>query len=214
MSGDIYSSFDLAFRYFNSEFFDGILPDCVFTLQRIWRVKGYFAGLRFLFPEGERSEIAVNPSYFGVLSDEEILSTLVHEMCHLHQFVIGKKSSEGYHSVSWADDMERCGLCPSSTGKPGGKKTGYRITQYIPDGSFFLGHCRKLESEGFSISFKDKVTDEGVMLDVSGNTRVRNGLSGKRVCYSCQCGCRVWGKGGLSLSCKKCGGDFLPVVIN
>ncbi len=48
-------------------------------------------------------EIAMNPSYFGVVPLLEILQTLVHEMAHAWQFHFGEPGRRGYHNKEWAD---------------------------------------------------------------------------------------------------------------
>lgn len=207
---EIYSYFALAFDYFNSVFFDETLPSCVFTLQRVKRVKGYFMEGRFSFGEKTVSEIALNPAYFGVLTDVQILSTLVHEMCHLNQAVLGKRNCPGYHSVSWANDMKSCGLVPSDTGKEGGKETGYHVTQYVPSSSVFLVHCRHLLEQGFSISLRDRNLDDAVARELSaGKKKIqKDSLQGRRFKYTCLCGINVWGKKGLRIYCGECNSEF------
>ena len=76
-----------AFSLFNREFFDGSLPEVMITLERNYRIKGYFSPERFIEREEKNGkqlhEIALNPEYFGLLTVPEILSTLFHEMVHL-----------------------------------------------------------------------------------------------------------------------------------
>jgi predicted SprT family Zn-dependent metalloprotease len=64
-------------------------------------------------------EIAFNIRLFAKRSPGEILATLVHEMCHLEQAHFGAPSRNGYHNREWATLMERVGLVPSDTGRPG-----------------------------------------------------------------------------------------------
>ena len=59
-------------------------------------------------------------------TNEQTLSTLVHEMTHLQQQHFGKPSRSGYHNKEWGLLMRAVGLIPSSTGEPGGKETGQR----------------------------------------------------------------------------------------
>ena len=42
-------------------------------------------------------ELALNPDTFTERSDESILSTLVHEMCHAWEHTHGKVPRRGYH---------------------------------------------------------------------------------------------------------------------
>ena len=60
-----------------------------------------------------------------------MLSTLVHEMAHLWQHHFGKPSRSNYHNKEWGDKMREIGLVPSSTGAPGGKATGQRVSHYL-----------------------------------------------------------------------------------
>src|SRR5690349_23874544 len=103
-------------------YFSGALPHVMITLQRKPRMLGYFSALRFSgrIENLQVHEIALNPDGFIGASDEDILSTLVHEMCHLQQFGEDGKNSK-YHNQAWAMKMEHVGLIPSDTGKPGGK---------------------------------------------------------------------------------------------
>jgi hypothetical protein len=146
-----YNCFAQAFDYFNAELFGGGLPRCLITLQRRARSYGYFSAERFEGRgEDERThEIALNPAGFKGRSDSEILSTLVHEMVHLWQVHLGEPSRSRYHNAEWADKMEALGLMPTDTGKPGGKRTGQRVTHYIVKGGPFDLACKKLLASGF-----------------------------------------------------------------
>jgi predicted SprT family Zn-dependent metalloprotease len=46
-------------------------------------------------------ELALNPDEFIGRTDEMILSTLVHEMCHVWQQTYGKSPRRGYHDRQW-----------------------------------------------------------------------------------------------------------------
>lgn len=123
-----YAELQAAYVHYNNALFDGKLPFCLITMQREKRTYGYFSSRRFgnKHDKTMTDEIAMNPSYFGVVPLLEILQTLVHEMAHLWQFHFGEPGRRGYHNKEWAEKMEAIGLMPSSTGKPGGKKTGER----------------------------------------------------------------------------------------
>jgi SprT-like family len=133
---EAYGSFYEAFRIFNEALFEGELPDCLITMQRSKRSYGYFAGERFGHRRGTEivDEIALDPRTFINRTDREIVSTLVHEMVHLWQFHFGKPGRRGYHNKQWAAKMEAIGLMPPHSGKPGGKRTGQQMTQYILTG--------------------------------------------------------------------------------
>jgi len=82
-------------------------------------------------------EIALNPEYFFERREGEILQTLVHEMVYLWQEHFGKPGRRGYDNPEWARKMEGIGLMPSSTGKPGGKKSGGKVGDYVIAGGCF-----------------------------------------------------------------------------
>lgn len=77
-----YAALNRAFDFFNDRLFGGELPPCLVTLQRKNKAYGYFAGGRFGSKDGAEitDEIALNPSHFKSRTDEQSLSTLVHEM--------------------------------------------------------------------------------------------------------------------------------------
>lgn len=135
-----------------------MLAPVLFTYQRQNMTMGYYAHHRFIHRTGKAkaSELAINPSYFLNHPVRECLQTLVHEMCHAYQYQYGKPSRNGYHNAEWAAIMERVGLMPSDTGKPGGKKTGQRIADYaLPGGPFELATNELLEA-GFQIAWLDR----------------------------------------------------------
>jgi len=93
-----------------------------------------------------------HPSYFAVVPLLEVLQTLVHEMVHAWQFHFGKPGRRGYHNKEWADKMEAIGLMPSSTGKPGGARTGEKMADYAIPGGLFMQATDKLLTQDFKIS--------------------------------------------------------------
>src|SRR5262245_40400620 len=78
-----YSGLQAAYDHFNTELFDGTLGDLMITYQRRAHSEGYFAAERFSGRDavlGKQHELALNPDAFSGQTDEEIISTLVHEM--------------------------------------------------------------------------------------------------------------------------------------
>lgn len=152
-----YEELQTAFDYFNQELFDGKLPACLITLQRKSRTRGYFSAERFVSRDGDKvDEIAMNPEFFAINSVEETLSTLVHEMVHLFQHHCGKPSRRRYHNEEWADYMEKIGLPPSSTGEPGGNRTGEKVSHYIQPGGDFDRACEELLTNEYRLSWMDR----------------------------------------------------------
>jgi SprT-like family len=232
---ETYSELQQAYDAFNDALFDGKLPECLITLQREKSSYGYFCPNRFTNLAGDQvDEIALNPTYFAVIPLIEIMQTLVHEMTHAWQFHFGQPGRARYHNSEWADKMESIGLMPSSTGQPGGKRTGDSMADYAIEGGRFIAACRELITGDFKISWYDRFSskkaiaageasfantldmpegfpsvaiNEGVeLVDPSG---LSGGNKSNRCKYTCQCGFNIWGKPNLSVLCNECGTDFI-----
>lgn len=155
-----YAELQQAYEHFNHALFDGRLPNCLITLQREKRSMGYFSSRRFADAEGNfTDEIAMNPAFFAVMPILETMQTLVHEMCHLWQFHFGKPGRGRYHNEEWARKMESIGLMPSSTGSPGGARTGERMSDYALEGGPFVNACAELLTRSFCLTWYDRFTD-------------------------------------------------------
>lgn len=153
----VYAELQQAFEHFNLTLFDGTLPQCLLTLQREKKTCGYFSAQRFGNHDGQRvDEIALNPAYFAVSPLQEIMQTIVHEMVHLWQHHHGQPGRGRYHNPQWADKMESIGLMPSSTSRPGGKRTGDHMGDYVIEGGRFERACEQLLSVHFTISWYDR----------------------------------------------------------
>lgn len=229
-----YKELQHAFHFFNEKLFDNELPECLITLQRKSRTYGYFAPSRFIHRGGDTTdEIAMNPSYFSLVPIEEIMQTLVHEMTHQWQEHFGKKGRRGYHNKEWGDKMESIGLMPSSTGKPGGAKTGDQMMDYIIEGGRFEQYLNQLLSGDFTISWSDRhppldqikamIKEQGVDalrdkletwgVEVTENEEVipttLQTTKQTRVKFTCpSCGANAWGKPSLNILCLDCDVPF------
>ncbi len=196
-TNDTYLQLDTAYDYFNQTLFAGRLPSCVMTLHRKKGAYGYFWFDTWSERDGEQrtDEIALNPETFQQRSTPEVLSTLVHEMCHLQQFHFGKPSRNGYHNKEWAALMTAVGLVPSATGQPEGKTTGQKMSQYIAEGGAFAQACSALIDQGFSIPWQAITRDEA--------TAKKKAASKTK--YTCpDCGVNAWAKPETALICGDC----------
>jgi ribosomal protein S27AE len=141
-----YGTLEDAYSFFNDALFEGQLPHVLITLHRHPRARGYFSpkGFQRRNTGGKYvHEVALNPDSFVDRTDEEILSTLGHEMNHVWQHEYGFPGRGRYHNREWAAKMFAIGLMPSSTGKPGGVVTGDRVSHYIIEGGPFSRACRE-----------------------------------------------------------------------
>lgn len=172
-----------AYEWFNDRLFDGRLPQCLITLQRHPHARGYYWHGQVHARRGKRSaaEIALNPDAFPGRTDRDVLSTLVHEMVHLWQYEFGEPGRGRYHNEEWADKMDEVGLRPTDTGRPGGRRTGDRMTHYVVRGGRFAVAWGELYREGFRLGWQ---------------TSPAPGRSDRnKVRYTCPgCGLNVWGK--------------------
>jgi predicted SprT family Zn-dependent metalloprotease len=192
-----YSTFNEAFAHFNETLFGGELPDVLITMQRRKSSRGFFAAHRFAHRRGSEilDEIALNPAAMQDRTDEQIASTLVHEMVHHWQEHFGKPGRGRYHNKQWAAKMDEIGLIPSHTGAPGGKRTGQAVTHYVQEGGPFAREWKFLAEDcGFTFDYQDRRTN--------GPETVRK----LKVRYACpSCSVHVWGKPDLRFICEDCG---------
>ena len=192
-----YGELEAAFNCFNEKLFDGRLPRPLLTLQRRRNTYGYFAPQRFEHTAGEIEpvpEIALNPQLMRGRSPEENLGTLAHEMCHAEDDIAGTAPKRpGYHGRSWGKIMERIGLVPSTDGRPGGRKTGHRMSHYIAPGGTFERVCTEF-LQHHRLSFVDRLAE------AEGKPRAQ------KIAYRCET-CRYVvraDKAGLPISCDDC----------
>ena len=232
---EAYAELQQACDFFNQELFNGQLPAFLITMQRQKNTMGYLSKSRFVHRNGTTiDELALNPAFFAVVPLIEILQTIVHEQTHQWQAYFGKPSRSGYHNTQWANKMESVGLMPSSTGQPGGHRTGQHMGDYtIPGGLFDLA-TQKLLSTGFAVSWFDRFPEPPppkYAQDENGNVQLalmtmgieagpstsmhvsRPGMfqlpqtenKSNREKYTCpECRINAWGKPGLKLICADC----------
>jgi hypothetical protein len=164
---ETYDELQRAFDHFNTELFEGRLPQCLITLSRQHDTYGYFSANQFvnLGEEGKGEychEITLNPSYFAIRSIPESLSVMAREMVSLDQLLNteGKPPRRRYRNREWADMCEAIGLMPTDTGKPGGKRVGDSVDTYIiEDGPFDVSSAKLVDSE-FQLSWVDRYPPE------------------------------------------------------
>jgi predicted SprT family Zn-dependent metalloprotease len=192
-----YRAFQQAYDFFNAELFAGSLPHVLVTLQRHAKARGYFAPERFTGrSEGTATalELAMNPDSFTGRTDEEILSTLAHEMAHVWQQTHGTAPRRSYHDREWAAKMKDIGLQPTTTGEPGGKETGQSVTHYIITGGAYAQAYAKLKARGFKLHWQSAPVGKEAKAKKASKTK-----------FTCpECGQNAWGKPDTLLICGVC----------
>jgi predicted SprT family Zn-dependent metalloprotease len=196
-----YRGFQKAYDFFNAELFDNSLPPVLVTLQRHAKAKGYFSPDRFtgrIEAKTTAHELALNPDQFTGCTDEEILSTLAHEMAHVWQQSHGKPPTRCYHDREWVAKMKEIGLQPTTTGEPGGKETGQSVTHYIIPGGRYAKAYAKLKATGFKLHW-ESAAPEGKL------GKQRKAKKASKTKFTCtECGQNAWAKPDAALICGGC----------
>jgi hypothetical protein len=204
-----YANLQAAFDFFNRTLWAGKLPQVMLTYQRKPGAKGYYSHDRFshrLEDGRHASEIALNPDLFAESDDREILSTLVHEMAHLWQFVHGTAPRKCYHDKQFSTEMERVGLWTTADGTRDGRRIGSKMTHLILDGGLYDKAYAKMADTGFKLNWNSNKLAPAVKKS-AGVSKV------KYQCYGCDTS--LWGAPGKHVLCGDCIGDNsepLPMV--
>jgi len=209
-----YRTLQDAYDYFDTKLFEGTLPQVLITLQRHRGAQGFFCPKRFR-RRGQDGvtihEVALNPDTFVGRTDDQILSTLAHEMVHVWQQEHGKPGRGGYHNRQWARKMHAIGLTPSDTGEPGGAMTGDRMSHYIRENGLFAATCRQF-LQSYRLVWESAVTRADDP-DAPGGPATQT-----RVKFTCPiCGLNMWGKPGALIACVACTketGEHIPMLPN
>ncbi len=237
---DLYAQLQRASDHFNLALFDGKLPQPMLTLQRKKGAVGYFSAKRWAHTSGVKvSEIALNPLCFANRSLLQFFQTIVHEQCHLWQHEFGTPSRPGYHNAEWSEKMQEIGLMPSSTGEPGGNRTGQKMSDFPSPKGRFIAACVDLMENGFALAWVDQGFSAGTTMrsSVIADLRLRTSVEAslctsigakfeelhsqfdpevasqkRKVKYRCDsCKANAWGKSGLEIQCVPCGIEFTRV---
>lgn len=224
LTSQAYGDLVFAQDYFNLRLFGGELQGCILAFARLKNVLGYFCADRFQNLDGQIAhEMTLNPQFLRLRSDRDVLGTLVHEMAHHWRHDHGplnrrgSRGAAGYHDKVWAAKMLELGLLPTTTGKPGGAKTGYSVTHLIVDEGPFDRHCRELLANGFRIRWGDRplVADPtagtGGDGDAAAPAPPPKRKKRDRLKFTCDgCGLRAWAKPSAPLICGHCRFPMTP----
>lgn len=191
-----FEAYQNMFNYFNEVLFRNQLPNILLNFSRKGKnCGGFFAPERWLNGELKVHEISLNPDHWQ--RDEKIMiSTLVHEMAHLWQQVLGKPARMGYHNKEWGTKMKEIGLHPSNTSEPGGKETGQKMSHYIVDGG------------KFEVAFNSMPQEYLLPLRFA-MPGLKLGAKKSKFKYECPtCEAKIWGKKDMSVKCLNCNEEF------
>lgn len=157
LTTETYNALVHLYHHFNANLFDNKLPEVVFIYHRQNKVMGYASFQRWQTKNKKIvDEIAINPEYLERFPIIEICQTLVHEMVHIWQMNFGTPGRRGYHNKEWSAKMASLGLIPSSSGKPGGSKTGENMMDYVRFNGLFHLACKDLVRFKFSFPLVDR----------------------------------------------------------
>jgi hypothetical protein len=185
----VYDLLQVAFEFFNTRLFDDMLPNVAIVLECRAHSAGSFAPNRFTYRVGDggrEHKLNLNPDSFAGKSDESVCQTLLHEMCHLWQHIYGRqppRKKYNYHDREFAMAMEVRGLMTSSTGMPGGKRTGIKMSDYIIPGGAFAQAFKELQASGWKLPLESAIRPGAIKAPPS------------KVKFVCpQCASNMWGK--------------------
>jgi hypothetical protein len=183
----------------------GVRSDAHLTFARKANSKGHFAPDRYQGRNGAtiaQHEINLNPDHFVGETDEQVASTLAHELVHLWRHENGPPLRRAYHDKLWAAKMVAIGLMPSSTGAPGGKMTGVKMSDYILADGPFAQSFAALQATGWKLDLESAP-------HLGPSTRGRT----SKTKFTCpQCGQNVWGKPDTQVLCMPCTFDHVAPI--
>ena len=181
-----------AFDIFNRQLFENQLPPTMLRLERQKNSHGYYAPNKFADADGNRLDcITLNSTDAAERPLIELLSTLVHEMCH--QFicrVVNKGAATGGHGVEWRKEMRKLGLPPIRIGAT------WRMATHSIDEEGMFAHCFEahrceLERLPWQELARDATKGRATGLD--------------KVRFQCpSCNSKAWARASAQLLCGTC----------
>ena len=192
-----YTLIEFIFDYYNQALFQGQLKYCFIYLKK----KGVIG---FISPESINTQKAPahgsspNPQDMEWESMEFHIN-FVHYMLHIWQRDYGNPSRNGYHNTDYTQKSEEVGIITSSTGEPGGKRTGQKVFPYHAPGGLFV--------KSYNDFPKDEI--EYLPLPVMGDPA--NSSKDNKTTYQCPCcGNKAYGKQNILIVCFVCFELLIP----
>ena len=202
-----------AFEYLNEELFDNQLPMVKLSLTRNPRVKkGHFAENAWVDEAGvEWHEIAINAQWYAEVQDWRLaMTTMVHEMGHLEQSVLGIAGRESYHNREYVTRMRAMGVdsINPETGEPA--TSGDRVSSaLIPGGR--LEEALMVMPEEYIFPYLPKLFPEDPpQQPKTAGPAPEPKKRGVKTKYTCaKCGLNMWGKPEARVACLECNREMM-----
>lgn len=190
-----------AFEHFNKALFGDKLAPVMFSNVRLKKSLGHHwpaSWARRKELKGKIDEIGLDFARLREANsgDKEVLSTLVHEMCHQLVAMTGKP--ERGHGHMWCAAMRLVGLEPvilNSKGEPTGKATGPNSSHTIDKGGAFDKAADELLGTGWRFVWFNEALPE----PEKAKKKKKAGAKAKHTCP--ECGANAWGKPSMVLTC-------------
>lgn len=170
--------------------------------------------------------LCINPSFLS-RGLEYLLSTLVHELCHVYESEYIHIARGGYHDKQWHDLMIGCGLEPRYH-----NASRTSVDETIIEGGIFTKFSeyfiKKYGENYFNLATHDPITtDDGNTTPApverpADDNRPRADNYGKpikvynrnKIKYTCTgCASKVWGKPNLHIVCADCSAKNSGLVM-
>lgn len=197
------------FGIINEDLFESVLPEPVITIQKtrgatlghftvdkVWRNKNNIKDNKISVDDTDDEayyEMNIDPRWFCTRTVEEVVETMIHEMCHYYNKVNGIKDCSGnVHNKKFKSLAEKVGLVVEK-----GKSVGWGYTSLSPSLLEYIKTDVRPDAEAFEY-FR-----AGIVKPIKLKTK-------KTVfVYTCpECGQTARGKKGISIKCGHCDIDM------
>ena len=186
------------FDLLNARYFESALSRPIITIQSTPKAYGHYTLYDAWSVDGDKGMREINIGA-GTLSRpiENVVATLLHEMCHLYAIENGiKDTSENrfYHNEAFRNIAESHGLVVAKE-----PRYGFSVTSLSPDAFIVASNVFNAVSPVFHIPKRDENTSSGRK---PSSTR-------KFKCPSCGMKIRVTKAGSVNVICGDCGAKFV-----
>lgn len=194
-----------AYHAINERFFSGALPGCEIRFSTRQGSEGHYRP--GALPSGELCPALDQIAIGAHLSSSKMIESLAHQACHQYRQHSRQPPRRAYHDQVWAEKMVEIGLQPSSTGLPGGRVTGQKVSHYLLEGGGLSLLIRELHDQGLDINLAAAAGPAGA------GTRSANKKAWARTKYTCAgCNKSVLGGDQYNLVCGDCQLPLTPEV--